>query len=110
MPVEVKLDKERNCIVIELPMEKPRPSATGKTTVIATSHGLTSGEALYSGRRVRAVASAFVYSDQLPTTEKVEAGETAQATSDRKVNPQPQPGSRHRGKIDKRKFRKRLKS
>lgn len=70
MPFEVKIDKENNCIVIVLPVERARPSASGKTEVIATSHGVSSGEALYLGRPVMVAASAFVYPDQLSKTDK----------------------------------------
>lgn len=70
MPVEVKMDKERKCIVIELPVEKPRPSASGKTTLIASTHGLVAGDASYSGRSVVVVANAFVYPDEPSNSEK----------------------------------------
>ena len=82
MPVEVKIDKQSNCIVIVLPMEKARPSASGKTTLIATSHGLASGEASYSGRPVMVAASAFVYPDELPAVEKSKSREPSARTSD----------------------------
>jgi len=74
MPVEVKIDNETNCVVIVLPMEKARPSASGKTMLIATSHGLASGEALYSGRPVMVAASAFIYPDQTSKTDKNRSG------------------------------------
>lgn len=74
MPIAIRIDKENNSIVIVLPMEKPRLSASGKTTLIATSHGLASGEASYSGRPVMVAASAFVYPEPLQEKENQKSG------------------------------------
>jgi hypothetical protein len=74
MPAAIRIDKERNCIVIELPIEKARPSASGKTKLIGSTHGLVSGEASYSGRSVVVVANAFVYPDQPSKTDKNKSG------------------------------------
>jgi hypothetical protein len=64
MAISVELDKSQRMLIIKLPLEKPRPSASGKTTLIASSRGLTTGSAKYGGRPVVVVASAFVYPDQ----------------------------------------------
>lgn len=63
---EVTIDRKRKRIVIAIPLEKPRPSASGKTTLIGTSHGLVTGEARYGGRSVVAVANAFIFPDEPP--------------------------------------------
>ena len=93
MPVRVNIDKDRQCVVIELPMNKPRPSATGKTTLIATSHGLVSGAAVYSGRPVMVAASAFIYPDQPPQLDKSKAIKTTRRNSELKTTERNEGGS-----------------
>lgn len=50
-------------LMIELPIEKPRPSATGKTLLIASTRGVKRSSSRYNGRTVSIVANAFVYPD-----------------------------------------------
>jgi len=61
MKISIKIDKKKKTISIVMPLEKPRPSASGKTLLLANTRGLKTGEAVYEGRPVIAVASAFVY-------------------------------------------------
>jgi hypothetical protein len=70
MPIQIKMDKQRKVILIELPLEKARPSASGKNILIATTHGLIAGTAKYRGRPITVIANAFVYPDQSLTTER----------------------------------------
>lgn len=60
-PFSVKVDRGKKTLTIQLPLEKPRLSASGKTLLLATTHGLATGEASYSGRPIVVAASAFVY-------------------------------------------------
>jgi hypothetical protein len=64
MSFSIKLDEARKHVVIRLPIEKLRPSASGKTLVLATSGGCKSGEAVYRGRPVAVAASAFIFPDK----------------------------------------------
>jgi hypothetical protein len=50
-------------LVIELPIEKPRPSKTGKTLLIASTRGVKRLEARYKGKTVSVVVNAFIYPD-----------------------------------------------
>jgi hypothetical protein len=59
--ISVAFDKKRKLLVIKMPVEKPRPSASGKTLLIATTRGLHMGGATYSGRPIAVVANAFIY-------------------------------------------------
>jgi len=61
MPVEVKIDQKKKCVVIKLPLEEPRLSASGKSQLLATTRGCKSGEAMYRGRPVVVVANAFIF-------------------------------------------------
>jgi hypothetical protein len=70
MSVAVKIDNKRKCVVIELPLEEPRPSASGKSLLLATSHGCQSGDALYRGRSVVVAASAFIFPNRPPKVSK----------------------------------------
>ena len=48
-------------LLIELPIQKPKTSSTGKTLIIASTHGVKSSAATYKGKQVSIVANAFVY-------------------------------------------------
>ena len=50
-------------LVIILPLEEPRRSATGKTMVVASSHGVKKTASRVDGKIVCVVANAFVYPD-----------------------------------------------
>jgi hypothetical protein len=60
--IEVKLDETK--LTITIPRRSPRPSASGKTTVLGTTRGVKTGNAMYKGQPVCVVASAFVYPKQ----------------------------------------------
>ena len=49
--MDVKINEETNEITITLPIS-PRPSASGKTTVIASSAGNKPTAAIYNGKPV----------------------------------------------------------
>jgi len=55
--------QKKKLLTIKLPLEKPRPSASGKTMLIASTRGLKSGDGTYSGHPVAVVANAFFYAE-----------------------------------------------
>jgi hypothetical protein len=59
MPVSVKLDPKKKTLTIKMPLEKARRSASGKTLVVASTHGCKISEAVLSGRPVVVTANAF---------------------------------------------------
>lgn len=67
----VKLDKRKKMITIQLPLEKPRISASGKTLLIGSTHGLRTGEAQHGGQPIVVVANAFVYPQPKPEASTV---------------------------------------
>ena len=64
MSISIQLDKAKKMVIIKLPLEKLRPSASGKTELLASSHGCQSGEARYRGRLVTVTANAFIFADR----------------------------------------------
>jgi len=56
MNVEVGKTK----VIIELPLEEPRPSSTGRTILIASTGGVKQSTAKYEGRLVSVVANVLV--------------------------------------------------
>jgi hypothetical protein len=66
MSVSVKLDPKKKILTIRMPLEKARRSASGKTFVVASTHGCKISEAVLSGRPVVVTANAFVYPRALP--------------------------------------------
>jgi hypothetical protein len=50
-------------LVIELPLEKPRPSATGKTLLVASTRGVQRSTARFKGKTISVVANAFIFPD-----------------------------------------------
>jgi hypothetical protein len=61
MSISIQLDKAKKMVIIKLPLEKLRASSTGKTELLASSHGCQSGEARYRGRLVTVTANAFIF-------------------------------------------------
>jgi hypothetical protein len=61
MSISIQLDKAKKMVIIKLPLERLRPSASGKTELLASSHGCQSGEARYRGRLVTVTANAFIF-------------------------------------------------
>jgi len=52
-------------LIIRLPLQKPTLSkSSGKTLVIASTHGVMRTTASYRGRQISVVANAFVYPDR----------------------------------------------
>jgi hypothetical protein len=60
----VKVKQQGNFLKIAIPLEKPQPSKTGKTIVVASTHGVITTEVLHHGRPIVVVASAFIYPDR----------------------------------------------
>ena len=61
MSMSIQLDKAKKMVIIKLPLEKLRPSSTGKTELLASSHGCQSGAARYRGRVITATANVFIF-------------------------------------------------
>jgi hypothetical protein len=59
MPATIELDGQT--LIIKLPLQTPIRSASGKTLVVATTHGTITTEARYEKKRIVVVANAFVY-------------------------------------------------
>jgi hypothetical protein len=56
--MEVKIEDGKLIIVIEL--QKPTPSASGKTLVVATTHGNTPTECMIDGKNVIIGLNAYI--------------------------------------------------
>jgi len=59
MAIRVKQDGKT--LKVELPLEKPIRSKSGKTTLVASTHGVITTPVRYKGRNIALVANAFVY-------------------------------------------------
>jgi len=56
--MEVKIEDGKLIIVIEL--QKPTPSASGKTLVVATTHGNTPTECMIDGKNIIIGLNAYI--------------------------------------------------
>jgi hypothetical protein len=70
MPLIVK--REGNRLKIEVPLEPPTPSKSGKSDVVASSHGVVMTPVQYKGKSLQVVVNAFVYRDREPRKLKPE--------------------------------------
>jgi hypothetical protein len=62
MEVTARINRKKRTLVIEMPLQKPAPSrSSGKTLVVATTHGCKTTEARHSRRPIVVTANAFVY-------------------------------------------------
>lgn len=59
--MSLRVKQKGNLLRIELPLEEPRPSKSGKTMVVASTYGVKATGVHYEGRRIVVVASAFIY-------------------------------------------------
>jgi hypothetical protein len=57
----VKVARKKNLLKIAIPIEKPVPSKSGKTLVVASTHGLLSTDVKYKGRHIVLLLNAFIY-------------------------------------------------
>lgn len=56
--VSVKVEKDR--IVISLPLQSPTPSASGKTLVVASTHGNMTTQAVIDGKPIVIGVNAYI--------------------------------------------------
>jgi hypothetical protein len=56
----MKVTIENNELVIRLPMQEPRPSASGKTLVVATTSGNKTTEANVNGKPIIIGLNAYI--------------------------------------------------
>ena len=56
MKVEIKGNK----LVIEIDMQEPAPSASGKTMIVATTHGSAATTAMVKGKPVTVSLNAYI--------------------------------------------------
>jgi hypothetical protein len=62
MPISIRLDENQKTVTITMPIEEElRPSASGKTLIVATTRGLKTASSTYYGRPVFAAANVFIY-------------------------------------------------
>ena len=62
----MKVKSDGQTLKIYLPLEKARESKSGKTKVVASTHGVKTTEITYEGRKISVVASAFIYPAKEP--------------------------------------------
>jgi hypothetical protein len=57
--VQVKIVKGQ--LMISLPLQTPTPSASGKTLIVASSHGVKRSAVILEGKVLCVTANAFIY-------------------------------------------------
>jgi hypothetical protein len=55
---------ENGNLIIELPLEEPRPSKSGKTLLVASTRGVKPSAAQLKGKMISIVANAFIFPDK----------------------------------------------
>ena len=66
MHIRAKIDD--HFLKLYIPLEKQRPSSSGKTLIVASSYGVQRTQIRHEGKEIYVVANAFVY----PAREKAE--------------------------------------
>jgi hypothetical protein len=59
--MSLKVRQKGDVLKIELPLEKPRLSKSGKTMLVASTYGARTTGVRYEGRKIVVVANAFIY-------------------------------------------------
>lgn len=62
--MSLRVKQKGDVLRIELPLEKPTPSKSGKTMLVASSHGVKTTEVFCEGRKIVVVANAFIYAKE----------------------------------------------
>lgn len=57
----MKVSIEKKELVIRIPLQKPTPSASGKTLVVASTRGNTKTDVLVDGKPVTIGLNAYIY-------------------------------------------------
>src|SRR5580692_1782242 len=72
-------------LIIEIPVQEPKLSRTGKTLVVASSRGVRRSSLKIAGEPVFVVANAYIHPDELPhqptKTKKKSASKKSRAPS-----------------------------
>ena len=58
--LSVKHDEAKNLLIITIECQKPTPSASGKTLVVATTHGNQNTGIVVNGRNLRIGVNAYI--------------------------------------------------
>ena len=67
MEMSARINRQKKTLVIEIPLQKATPSKlSGKTLVVATSHGCKTTNIRHAGRPIVVTANAFVYPTPKP--------------------------------------------
>lgn len=59
----MKVTIEKNELVIRIPMQEPKPSSSGKTLVVASSHGNQVTTAQLNGKPIVVGLNAYIKAD-----------------------------------------------
>jgi hypothetical protein len=58
--VSIQIRIENGKLIIEMPLQQPQPSSTGKTLLIATTHGNHKTGVMHNGKEVTIAVNAFI--------------------------------------------------
>jgi hypothetical protein len=65
--ITAKINRQKRTITITMPLQKAMPSkSSGKTLVVASTHGCVTTKARHSSRPIVITANAFVYAANTP--------------------------------------------
>jgi len=70
MQMNAKIEGKK--LLIEIPLNKPKTSASGKSLVVATTRGPRRSTVQVDDKFVWVVANAFIYPDESPTDDEFE--------------------------------------
>lgn len=59
----MKVTIKNNVLFIEIPLQNPAPSSTGKTLIVASSNGIAVTSATVNGKAVKIGLNAFIAKD-----------------------------------------------
>lgn len=60
---KMKVTIENGYLVIKLPMQSPTPSSSGKTLVLASTHGNKETDCEYKGQKITLGVNAYFYKE-----------------------------------------------
>jgi hypothetical protein len=77
---------EKRKLIIEITLQKPTPSLSGKTLIVATSHGPRRSSAKVDGKPVIVVANAYIHPEKVQDRAKKTENKLRKGASKKRKN------------------------
>ena len=68
--MQATVEREGRILIVKMPLQQPVRSKSGKTFVVASTHGTITTNARYRNKRIVVTANAFIYPQEKKGSQK----------------------------------------